>query len=275
VWDQPIDWPTTNLSPGPNTFTWNISWGPHFSDTQDFRYWITKPGFQYQVGRPLSFSDFEDQPFCTLNYDDANPNGNPNVIPNQADATFKTQCNVPQRSGRHVIYGEWGRNQFTFERFHGCIDAQFQGGGGPTVAAQIALSPEVAEFEGSGAITLDGRTSSGSNLSYQWSIDSQNPSLYTLTNANQPVATLTLANPQASGNVTIALVVTSGSSSDSAMRTIVHRPVTVSQWFDLGPLTVDPRTLVVGDRVSVRTVTTSSPQTRRPPLHGRWRWLRP
>lgn len=257
VWDQPIDWPTTNLSAGPNTFTWNISWGPHFSDTQDFRYWITKPGFQYQVGRPLSFSDFEDQPFCTLNYDDANPNANPNVIPNQANATFKTQCNVPQRSGRHVIYAEWGRNYFTYERFHGCIDAQFQGGGGPTVAAQIALSPDVAEFEGSGAITLDGRGSSGSNLSYQWNIDSQNPGLYTLSNANQPVATLTLSNPQASGNVTVALVVTSGNSSDSAMRTIVHRPAVVSQWFDLGPLTVDPRTLVVGDRVSVRTVTTS------------------
>lgn len=257
VWDQPIDWPTSNLSAGPNTFTWNISWGPHFSDTQEFRYWITKPEFQYQVGRALSFSDFEDQPFCVLDYDDANPTGNPNVIPNQADATFKTQCDVPQRSGRHVIYGEWGRNYFTYERFHGCIDAQFQGGGGSTVAAQIALSPDVAEFEGSGAITLDGRGSSGSNLSYQWSIDSQNPSLYTLSNANQSVATLTLANPQASGNVTVALVVTSGSSSDSAMRTIVHRPATVSQWFDLGPVTADPRTLVVGDRVSVRTVTTS------------------
>ena len=52
VWDQPIDWPTTNLTAGPQTFTWNISWGPHFSDTAEFRYWITRPGFQFQVGQP-------------------------------------------------------------------------------------------------------------------------------------------------------------------------------------------------------------------------------
>lgn len=256
-WDQSINWPTVPMSAGQKTFTWNISWGPHFSDTEEFRYWITKPGFQYQVGRALSFSDFEDQPFCTLTYNDANPSANPNVIPNPGAATFQTRCNVPSRTGRHVIYAEWGRNQWTYERFHGCIDAMFQGGDGPTLDAQIALSPDVAEFEGSGSITLDARGSTGSNLSYQWTVDSQNPSLYTLTNANQSVATLTLGTPQASSNVTVSLVVSGGGSSDSATRTFVHRPAnTSSQWFDLGPVTAESRALTVGDRVSVRTVTT-------------------
>jgi chitin-binding protein len=125
VWDQPIDWPTSSMSTGPQMFTWNISWGPHFSDTQEFRYWITKPGFQFQVGRPLSFSDFEDQPFCSLSYDDANPTGNPAIVADKANAMFQTRCNVPARAGRHVIYSEWGRNQFTFERFHGCMDARW------------------------------------------------------------------------------------------------------------------------------------------------------
>ena len=77
MWDQPIDWPTVPMTAGPRTFTWNISWGPHFSDTADFRYWITKPGFVWQTGRALSFSDFEDAPFCSLDYNDANPNANP------------------------------------------------------------------------------------------------------------------------------------------------------------------------------------------------------
>ena len=58
--------------------SWNISWGPHFSDSSDFRYWITKPGFVWQTGRALSFSDFEDLPFCDLAYNDATPNANPN-----------------------------------------------------------------------------------------------------------------------------------------------------------------------------------------------------
>jgi chitin-binding protein len=255
-WDQSINWPTNNMSAGPRLFTWNISWGPHFSDTVDFRYWITRPDFQYQIGRPLSFSDFEEAPFCSLTYDDANPNGNPDVIPHPDAATFETRCNVPQRSGRHVIYAEWGRNQWTFERFHGCIDSVFQGTG-PTLDAQIVFTPNVAEFEGPGSITLDGRTSTGSNLSYRWSVDSQNPSLYTLTNATQPVATLTLGTPQAAGNVSVALVVSSGGASDSTTRTLIHRPAGVSQWFDLGELTATPITMTVGDQVSVRTVSNS------------------
>jgi chitin-binding protein len=253
-WDQPINWPTTPMTSGSKVFTWNISWGPHFSDTDEFRYWITKPSFVFTVGQPLSFNDFEEAPFCLLKYSDATPNANPDVIPNPGAATFQTRCNVPARTGRHVIYAEWGRNQWTYERFHGCIDAVFQGGTTPTVDAQIALSPDVAEFQGAGSITLDGRTSTGSNLSYQWTVTSQNPSLYTLTNATQSVATLTLGNPQASANVTVSLVVSSGGASDSATRTFVHAPAVASQWFDLGLLTSTSRTLTVGDRVSVRTV---------------------
>jgi len=34
---------------------------------------ITEPDFQLQVGRPLSFNDFEDLPFCSLTYNNANP----------------------------------------------------------------------------------------------------------------------------------------------------------------------------------------------------------
>lgn len=124
-WDQPIDWPTTNISAGERTFSWNISWGSHFSDTKEFRYWITKPGFQFQVGRPLSWTDFEDNAFCSLEYDDANPSGSPNVTPDKARAMFHTRCTVPQRQGRHVIYAEWGRNHYTFERFHSCVDVVF------------------------------------------------------------------------------------------------------------------------------------------------------
>ena len=137
-WDQPINWPTTAISSGPLNITWNISWGPHFDDTQEFRYWITKPDFQYQVGRPLSFSDFESQPFCYLTYSDTNPTGNPNVVPNKGAATFLTRCNVPSRSGRHVIYGEWGRNHYTYERFHGCIDVTF--GGSQTTSYTLGVT---------------------------------------------------------------------------------------------------------------------------------------
>jgi hypothetical protein len=156
-----------------------------------------------------------------------------------------------------VIYAEWGRTPPTFERFHGCIDAQFSGTPPPTVTANIALNPNVTTFTGSGSIALNGSASVGSNLSYRWSVDSENPSLYSITNPTSANATLNLGVPQASGNVTINLLVTSGNSSDTETRTILHQPAVANQWFDLGVLTADARTLVVGDRVNVRTVSTT------------------
>ena len=265
VWDQPIDWPTVPMTAGPRNFVWNISWGPHFSDTEEFRYWITRPGFVWQTGRALSFSEFEDTPFCTLTYSDANPTGNPNVTPNVGAATFTTRCTVPARSGRHVIYAEWGRNFFTFERFHGCIDAQFSGTTPPTVTANIALNPNVTTFTGSGSIQLNGSASVGSNLAYNWSVDSENPGLYTITNPMAAIATLNLNPPQASGNVTVNLLVTSGTASDTEARTILHQPAIANPWFDLGPLTADPITMVVGDRVNVRTVNSTGQDAFWPP----------
>src|SRR5687768_5993618 len=42
-WDVALDWPTTPVTAGPLDITWDISWGNHFGDTDDFAYWITKP----------------------------------------------------------------------------------------------------------------------------------------------------------------------------------------------------------------------------------------
>lgn len=255
VWDQPIDWPTSSMASGIQTFTWNISWGPHFSDTQEFRYWITKPSFQFQVGKPLSFDDFEDQPFCVLAYDDANPAGNPNVIPDKASALFQTKCNVPTRSGRQVIYAEWGRNQFTFERFHSCVDVVFQNG--PPTSARIARTPNAAEFVGAGTITLDASASLGTGLTYRWDVSSVNPGHYTLSNTNQATTVLTLANPAASEAVTVSLVINSATGADTTSVTLVHRPSVASPWFDLGLLTNAARSFAAGDRVSIRSVSTT------------------
>lgn len=128
-WDNAINWPVNNINSGSQVFSWDISNGPHYDDTSDFRYWITKPGFVYQVGRELTWADFEDQPFCDLPYNDDNPGAYPNVRAEKATARIHTTCTVPARTGRHVIYAEWGREPPTYERFHGCIDVQIGGGG--------------------------------------------------------------------------------------------------------------------------------------------------
>ncbi|WP_171014104.1 lytic polysaccharide monooxygenase [Chitinivorax sp. B] len=253
-WDQPIDWPTSKIAAGNRNFIWNVSWGPHFSDTEEFRYWITKPGFQFQQGKALTWDDFETQPFCVQKYDDTQPNANPNVVPDKAQATFQTQCTVPARQGRHVIYGEWGRNQWTFERFHGCMDVVFAGGTGDAVKSQIDTRPVITEFVGAGSLVLDGNRSQGSNLKYQWSVTAQHPGLYTLENATQAVANLKLKSPAASDTVRIGLMVSNGNASDNSSFAFTHKPGVASQWTDLGQLTQQAQMLKVGDTVQVRAV---------------------
>ncbi len=261
-WDKAIDWPTTPMTAGPRTFTWNISWGPHFSDSDDFRYWITKPGFQFQVGKALQWADFEERPFCDLKYDDANPNGNPAVVPLKASAQFETKCTVPPRSGRHVIYAEWGRNQFTFERFHGCIDVAFNGTTPPvdtppvTVTSRFVSPFTNAQFTGAGSVVLDGRGSQGAGLSYRWTVTAPNNAAYTIESPDSALTTLRLLNPSAKQTVRVALQVSSARGSDSSVQTFEHSPsAVVSPVVDLGVLTPKSQTYQAGDTVQLRVVT--------------------
>ncbi len=167
-WDLALDWPTTDVSSGALDIVWDIQWGPHFDDTEEFVYYITKPNFTFTVGQPLTWDDFEATPFCKQTYDDMNPNANPGVVPNKAATTFATSCVLPERTGRHVVYGEWGRNFFTFERFHGCIDVSFDGGGnGNPNNAPIADAQSVnVDQDSSVAIVLSGSDSDGTIQSY-------------------------------------------------------------------------------------------------------------
>ena len=251
-WDQPIDWPTNVMSSGRQEFTWNITWGPHFSDTEEFKYWITKPDFHYSVGTPLNWSDFETEPFCVLGYDDNNPNANPDVVPDVAGSLIHTFCDVPSRSGRHVIYAEWGRNQWTFERFHGCVDVKFDDGSPPGPVAKIALNPSVSTFSGSGSLQLSANDSVGENLTYQWSIDSPMPELYSFSSPNSGDTTLVLSDPASAGSVTITLMVSSNGQNDSEMVTFTHVPSGGSAWLDLGQVSPNSQNLNINDEVQVR-----------------------
>lgn len=260
-WDKPIDWPTTPMSAGEQTFTWDISWGPHFGDTEEFVYYITKPGFEYQVGEPLTWDDFESEPFCDLTgYDDSNPGATPNITTEKGDSLFHTQCEVPERSGRHVIYGEWGRNYFTYERFHGCIDVEFGGDGGgnppptPDVVASIDATPGNSVFAGEGEISFSGADSQGDNLSYEWSLEADNSSLYSLRSISGDTTVLSLADTDSENALTVRLQVSDGSSTSATSMDITHVPSTGTSWENLGSLTGESQTLNEGDEVQLRLV---------------------
>jgi chitin-binding protein len=152
-WDVPMAWPSNPAAPGPKSFTWNITWGPHFDDTKDFKYWITKSDFVFSPTKALTWDDFETEAFCSLEYDDKNPTSNPNVVPDKAKSLFKTTCQMPQRKGHHVVYGEWGRFEPTIERFHGCVDLDF---GGVSVSIQSQSQSKMRMKAQSGS--LPGRT---------------------------------------------------------------------------------------------------------------------
>jgi predicted carbohydrate-binding protein with CBM5 and CBM33 domain len=163
-WDVATDWPTTEASEGSMDIVWDIQWGSHFSDTEEFHYWITKDDFEFDPTQPLTWDDFEDEPFCTEYYDDENPTANPNIISDTTAVTFTTTCTVPARNGHHVIYGEWGRNEWTYERFHGCIDLSFgEDNQVPPEAESISVT---LDQDSSVEITLEGSDSDGTIESY-------------------------------------------------------------------------------------------------------------
>lgn len=125
-WDVPMKWPATPMQSGPQTFMWNGSWGAHFDDTRDFKFWITKSGFQFDSTQELTWDDFEETPFCSEIYNDSTPMGNPDIVVDKTKLSFTIHCQVPERSGHQVVYGEWGRTASTLQRFHGCIDLAMQ-----------------------------------------------------------------------------------------------------------------------------------------------------
>ncbi len=253
-WDQAADWPTSPMTSGRHTFTWNIQWGPHFDDTEEFRFWMTKPGFQYERNRPLGWNDFEDQAFCVENYDDANPSANPDVTALKASTQFEVSCSVPVRQGRHIIYAEWGRNEFTLERFHGCVDVVFGGEPPPPTPVDADFTLGVVSFVGDGSLTLDGSGSQSSNLSYRWSVDAADDTLYVIDDPDAAVASLSLIGPAAAQNVTVTLTVANASGTATASDSFLHEPESASAWVDLGPVTPSAVDYAAGDQVSVRSV---------------------
>lgn len=253
-WDKANDWPTTQISAGTQKFTWNISWGNHFGDTEEFVYWITKPDFRFDPTKELTWDDFEATPFCNLKYNDQAPNANPNVVPDKANNRFVTTCNVPARSSRAVIYGEWGRNAYTLERFHACIDVVFNGDNPPPPEIKAVIRPLPQEVTGPIELQLDASDSVGSNLSYRWSIDAENLTPYQLQNEQSKNARLLMTNVSAQQTLTINLTIQQGQNTNRVSTTVLHMPAAQNATLKtVGRATLES-TLKAGDKIQLRLI---------------------
>ena len=106
------DWPAKRISPGPLTVTYHAT-APHANS--NFEYYITRQG--WSPTQPLRWSDL--QLLATFN--------------NQNPTTFtKWTINIPQRTGRAMIYSIWQRVVGSEEAFYTCSDVDFGGGGSTT-----------------------------------------------------------------------------------------------------------------------------------------------
>ncbi|MGK5559175.1 lytic polysaccharide monooxygenase auxiliary activity family 9 protein, partial [Actinomadura kijaniata] len=109
---QRADWPAKRVAPGPLTVTYHAS-APHANS--NFEYYITRQG--WSPTQPLRWSDLE--PLATFR--------------NQNPTTFtQWTLNLPQRTGRHLIYSIWQRVVGSQEAFYTCSDVDFGGTTGPT-----------------------------------------------------------------------------------------------------------------------------------------------
>jgi predicted carbohydrate-binding protein with CBM5 and CBM33 domain len=114
------DWPATQVRPGNFTLTYHAS-APH--GNSNFEFYVTRDGWNPTM--PLKWSDLVH--IQTFN------GQNPTTFTNWS-------INLPQRSGRHIIYSIWQRVVGSNEAFYTCSDVDF-GGGTPTPTPTPTVTP--------------------------------------------------------------------------------------------------------------------------------------
>jgi len=136
-------WTKVNISAGTNTFTWKFT-APHA--TANWKYYITKPG--WDPNAPLTRNSFDLTPFCTVNYGGVQP-----------PFTYSHTCNVPERTGYHVILAVWEIAD-TANAFYNVIDVDFGGGNSGDTTAPTAPTGLAATAVNSNSVTLSWNASS-------------------------------------------------------------------------------------------------------------------
>jgi predicted carbohydrate-binding protein with CBM5 and CBM33 domain len=126
-------WHKTNVQQGSYTFTWQYT-ARHVST--GYQYFITRTN--WNPNAPLTRSQFETAPFCSINSGGALP-----------PMTDSHPCNLPSRSGYHVILAVWTVAD-TANAFYNVIDVQYSG----TAPAPSPVSAPVAAPTTSGTGSL-------------------------------------------------------------------------------------------------------------------------
>ncbi|WP_410769731.1 lytic polysaccharide monooxygenase [Fontibacillus sp. BL9] len=154
-------WAKVNISSGTNTFTWKLT-APH--RTASWKYYITKPNWNPDA--PLTRDSFDLTPFCSVDYGGVQP-----------PYTYSDTCNVPARTGYHVILAVWEVAD-TANAFYNVIDVNF--GGSNPVDNQAPTAPA--------ALASSAVTSTSVNLSWSASSDNVGVTGYRIYSGSSQVA---------------------------------------------------------------------------------------
>ena len=145
------DWPTTTLRAGSTINIKYNAWAPHPGTWDQY---VTKDGFD--VNQPLKWSDLEPAPFDSIT--------NPVAVGGE----YSWNATLPNKTGRHVIYSIWQRNDSP-EAFYSCSDVIFTGGngGGDTQAPTAPGTPTATASANSVALSWPAATDNIGVSGYQ------------------------------------------------------------------------------------------------------------
>ncbi|MBD8497234.1 lytic polysaccharide monooxygenase [Paenibacillus arenosi] len=156
-------WAKVNISSGTNTFKWTLT-ARH--STASWKYYITKPNWNPNAA--LSRNSFDLTPFCDVPYNRTQP-----------PATYTDTCNVPSRSGYHVILAVWEIAD-TGNAFYNVIDVNF--GGSNPVDTTAPTAP--------GALASPSKTTNSIALTWSASTDAVGVTGYNVYSGSTLVGTV-------------------------------------------------------------------------------------
>ncbi|GAB3452784.1 hypothetical protein GCM10027570_31330 [Streptomonospora sediminis] len=113
AFNAPGDWPATEVRSGATVTFEHNAWAAH---PGTFTQYITKDG--WNPDQPLGWDDLEPAPFDEV----TNP---PKRSGGVEGAEYYWDAQLPDKSGRHVIYSIWQRSDSP-EAFYNCSDVVFQ-----------------------------------------------------------------------------------------------------------------------------------------------------
>ncbi|MFB6840885.1 lytic polysaccharide monooxygenase [Streptomyces sp. NPDC056361] len=122
------DWPATAVATGSFDFKVRVT-APH-SGTMTI--YITKAGFD--PTQPLKWSDLDATPVAVYN-----------TTRTSTDGYYNFTGNLPARTGRHIVYQVWQRNDSP-EAFYSCSDVTFGSAAAAGTGTQAAKAPSEAKI---------------------------------------------------------------------------------------------------------------------------------